>query len=654
MKPPLPSRRRWCFAVPVFLAMVCVAGADVPLVVEGKSLAIVVIPERANDVAKYAAKELVAHVAKASGATLVIVPENAAAGVKGRRVYLGDCQAARAAGIQVRELPPEAFVLRTAPDALFIAGEDTNGEALDPDTRAGTLWGVYEWLERTLGVRWLWPGELGTYVPPQRTIVSAELNEQAAPHFIQRKIRPGLGWTSAHPALGFTQAAAKKCADEQGVFLRRHRMGRSIHLSYGHAFVDWWKTDGAAHPDWFQLRENGQRGPAKATARFSMCVSSPDLQREIVDRWKRKSKPDGQSPSFINAVENDYLGACTCEKCRAWDGPAPADYLKFYSPKSKMTGSRFVSDRYAHFWLNVQQLAAPVDPNATVIGYVYFNYFQAPTSGLKLNEHILLGFCPSGGFFPRSEEEHAWMKQQWRGWRDTGARLFLRTNHLLDGYTMPHIFVHQFADEFQHAARNGMVATDLDSLTGQWACQGPTLYVAARLQVQPEAKVDALLGEYYSAFGPAAEQVKAYFDYWERYTTDSRGKIGETMDALEASRWRTWAKAAHAPYGPACFGPAEAMLKEAAKLAGGDASAGARVEFLRLGLAHARLCAEAAAECSLANPAADSQSKKLTELMRFRRAHEGSGIANFNHCAWVEDLSWKLGEETRKAAEIYP
>jgi hypothetical protein len=207
----------------------------------------------------------------------VIVPENKAAGVKGRRVYLGDCQATREAGIQARQLPPETFVLRTAPDALFIAGEDANGEALDPDTRAGTLWGVYEWLERTLGVRWLWPGELGTYVPARKTIASPELNEQVAPHFMQRKIRPGLGWTSEHPALGFTQAAAKKYADEQSVFLRRHRMGRSLRLSYGHAFTDWWKSDGKAHPEWFQLLESGKRGPNKSTSRFSMCVSNPEF-----------------------------------------------------------------------------------------------------------------------------------------------------------------------------------------------------------------------------------------------------------------------------------------------------------------------------------------------------------------------------------------
>lgn len=638
----------------LLLYLACVAHAEVRLVADGKAQAVVVIADQPSAVAKYAANEMVAHVEKATGVRLDVIGENGLATALPCRVFIGGTRAARDAGIDVGKLAPEAFVLHTKDKSLFIAGDDGNGDPIDMDTRAGTLWGVYEWLERTLDVRWVWPGELGTFVPKRTLAISAEFDEQTAPRLIQRKMRAGLGFTSEHPAMGFTKAAAEKFAQEEMVFLRRHRMGRSVRMSYGHAFTDWWKKDGAGHPEWFQLRDNGQRGPSKPTARFSMCVSDADLQREIVERWKSKSKPDGRIPSFINAVENDYLGSCTCEHCRALDGPAPTDYLKFYSAKSKMAGSRFVSDRYARFWLGVQQLAAKIDQNATVIGYVYFNYFQAPTTDVKLNEHVLLGFCPSGGFFPRSADEQEWMKQQWAGWRKTGARLFLRSNHLLDGYVMPYIFVHQFADEFQHDARNGMVATDLDSLTGQWATQGPTLYVALRLHTRPEAKVDDLLAEYYSAFGAAAPQVKAYFDYWENYTTMGRERIGKTMDELEASRWRSWAKAAHVLYPPSCFAPADALLDEAAKIVASDPQALGRIQFLRTGLQHAKLCARAAGQLSLAvTPGADAKGA-LDELIRFRRANEAGGIGNFNHSAWVEDLSWKLDDATRKAPEIYP
>lgn len=471
------------------LALLCMActvyvQAGVALVSNDSPQAVIVIADKPTRVAQHAAKELVWHVEKASGVRLEVCAESENRKDALKRIYLGNCRATRTAGIQVEKLYSETFVLRVTDDAVFIAGDDGGGDPLDADTRAGTLWGVYDWLDRDLGVRWLWPGELGTYVPKTRTVAAKVRNETTAPRLFQRRLRAGKGFESEHPALGFTEGAFKQFSEEQSVYLRRHRMGRSYPVSYGHAFTDWWDKDGKEHPEWFQLLENGRRGTNKKNGRFSMCVSNAELQREIVSRWLMKRPADARTPGFINACENDILGLCTCDQCRALDGPAPDDYLKFYPPTSKMSGSRFVSDRYAHFWLGIQQ-QAPAD--ATVVGYAYFNYFQAPTSGIRLNPSILIGYCPSAGWFPRSADEHAWMKEQWTGWRSTGARLFMRTNHLLDGYCMPFIFAHQFADEFHHAMQNGMVATDYDSLTGHWATQGPNLYTAARLHVRPEA-----------------------------------------------------------------------------------------------------------------------------------------------------------------------
>jgi hypothetical protein len=630
----------------------CSAGflcADVRLVADGKPQAVIVTPARPMRVVSYAAEELAWHIEKACGVKLSVMTEEQAP-ADGVRVFLGYCQAS---GIEPGALKNEACSLRVTEKAVFIAGDDGGGDPLDTDTRAGTLWGVYEWLERDVGVRWLWPGELGTYTPRTKDITARNCDETISPRFFRRHIRPGLGFESEHPALGFTTSAAEKYRAELSVFMRRHRMGRSYPVSYGHAFEEWWERDGKAHPEWFQLLEGGKRGPKKKGGRFSMCVSNQELLSEIVQRWKAKRPADATTPGFINACENDILGLCTCENCRALDEEPPADYLKYYGPTSKMIGSRFASNRYANFWLNVQKQAPE---GTTVIGYAYFNYFSAPTSGIKLNENILIGYCPSAGWFPRSEAEHTWMKQQWTGWRETGARLFMRTNHLLDGYCMPFGFAHQFADEFHHAVKHGMVATDYDSLTGHWGTQGPHLYTAFRLHNRPEASADELLSDYYSGFGKAAEVVKNYFDYWENFTTQSREKLAAAMESTQTSRWRNWAKAAHLVYPPDCFQPAEAMLAQAEQATAINTEAQARVKFLQLGLQHARLCTQVSAQLSLANSTATQEDiqRILAELLTFRRANEKSGISNFNHLAWIEDLSWKLSEETKQAPDLYP
>ncbi|MBI5690367.1 MAG: DUF4838 domain-containing protein [Verrucomicrobia bacterium] len=637
------------------LALVCIgARADITLVAPGQPPAVVVVPDRPTAVVKYAAEELVEHVRRASGVSLRITPESSVPTDPRCAIELGPTRAALAAGIEIERLPAEGSVIRTRGNRLFLAGRDGGGDPLERDTAAGTMFAVYEWLEQDLGVRWLWPGELGTHVPRASVIRAREGDRKVQPRFFQRHVRSGLGFKLEHPALGFTPKAAEAYAREQNVFVRRHRLGRSERFSYGHAFTDWWARYGQAHPEWFQLVK-GQRGPAKPGARFSMCVSNPSLQAEIVRLWKEKGGPAQRFPT-INLVENDIVGLCECEACRAWDGPPPPDVMKFYSPSSKVYGTAFVSDRYARFALAVQQLAARENPDVKVIGYVYFNYFQAPTSGVRLNENVLLGYCPSGGWYPRAEDEHAWYQRQWRGWREAGARLFFRVNYFLDGYAMPYVFAHQFADDFRHAASHGMAATDFDSLTGQWAVQGPNLYLLMRLHTRPEATTDSLLQEYYDAFGAAGPAVRAYFAHWENYLTSERPRLMAAFEDRVASRWRSFAKVAHRVFPADCFPPAEALLARAAVAAGSDPVASARVEFLRLGLAHAKLCARVSEVLTLADPAATPErgQKVLEELLRFRRAHERSGISNFNHSAWVEEASWKLSTQTRQEADVYP
>ena len=376
-----------------------------------------------------------------------------------------------------------------------------------------------------------------------------------------------------------------------------------------------------------------------------MCISNPDLRNEIVAQWRQQGggKPGGLRP-FVNAVENDVPGQCECDRCRALDGPEPADYRRFISPKSKIASKPFVTDRYVKSWLAIQEIAARDDPEATVVGYAYLNYFAPPTSGVTLNEHVMIGFCPSSWFYPRPDDEHTWMKAQWLGWAKTGARIFMRTNYFLDGYCMPYIFAHQFADDFQNAARNRLYGTDFNSLTGQWATQGPNLYLLMRLQTRPDAKPNDLLAEYYAGFGPAADAIKAYFDHWEAYLMAGRASLPNIFKSFGASRWRSFARAAQAIFTPASFSDAEALLAAAASAAAGDGEASSRVEFLQLGLEHARLSCEAAEKLTLGDPQSTYERGKdaLDALVAFRRAHERSFISNFNHCAWVEEQSWVL------------
>lgn len=624
------------------LLLLPVARADVPLVVEGEPKAVVVLPATPTRVVKYAADELVYHVEKATGAKLAVVNEGQEPKEPAARVYLGPTAAAAKAGIEAVKLSPDSFTLRTAGGALFIVGRDGDGRPLDPDTWAGTLFGVYELLENVMGVRWLWPGELGEHIPATKNVTVPDTEKTVAPQLIIRRLRSTLdGRPGASGGDTFSPKALKKAKADEQTWLRRQRMGHSRKMRWGHSFTTWWEQYGKEHPNWFNLLEDGKRGPQYGNRgdRTGMCVSNPGFHAQIIENWLKACAASPDNKPNINGCENDVFGRCVCEWCKSWDAPRPD--AKLYPERFSNHG--IVSDRYARFWRTVQELAAKHDPDAIVTGYAYVNYAPPPVRE-TLNDHVWIGLVPDA-FFPRTAAEHKQCIAMWQGWAKTGCKLFLRPNYTLEGYCMPFLYTHQFADEFAHHAKTGMIATDFDSLTAMWATQGPQTYLFARWQGCIDKTVDEVLAEYYAGFGPTAKKVKAYFDYWENYTTTNRERFRAVEKKLKAN-WALYPRMAHECFTPAAFARGRKLLDEAAKAAKDDATAAARVEFLGKGLTHAEKCAAA----SRARASGDFMALQdaLNDLRSYRKLIETDNVANLAFCAWTESRAF----ESKSAREV--
>lgn len=60
---------------------------------------------------------------------------------------------------------------------------------------------------------------------------------------------------------------------------------------------------------------------------------------------------------------------------------------------------------------------------------------------------------------------------------------------------MPLNYVRKFGDDLTFARNNGIIATDFDSLTGQWATQGINVYMLGRMSSHPEMTVEQVLDE---------------------------------------------------------------------------------------------------------------------------------------------------------------
>lgn len=625
--------RSLLLALVLSFAVLSSALAAVTVVADGKPQAVIILPDTPLPVEEYAARELAYHVRKATGVALPVASEVDAPAAPAGRLYLGNTMAASRAGLSGEKLAPEEFVLRTAGNALYIVGHDSEGAALDTMTWAGTLFGVYQLLEDSLKVRWLWPGELGEFVPRTDRVVIPDNDRKVAPRLVQRNLRSSLTMRDAGTEGGFSPEALAQVRQDETVFLRRHRQGKSLRLRYGHSFVNWWDRYGKEHPDWFQMVD-GKRPEPGPRGEMSMCVSNPGFHKQIIDNWLEAWRQDPTHNQSINCCENDVYGICSCPTCLSWDVERPE------KPISERYEAKCVSDRYARFWLTIQQLAAKYDPNAVVTGYAYVNYALPPLQ-TKLNEHVYIGMVPDV-FFPRTPEEHKWVLDMWAGWGKTGCRMFLRPNYTLEGYCMPYLYMHQYADEFAFDAKHGMIATDYDSLTGMWATQGPQVYLLARWPNELDAPVDQVLAEYYSGFGPAAEQVKAYFDYWEQYTTSHLQALRDSAKK-NGGNWITFPRMAYDSFPPEAFGPARKLLSAAATAAAKDPGAAARVAFLDKGLTHAEKCV--ALSTARVTGRFRDVARAATDLRNYRATIEKDNVVNLNYCAWQEFRAWGASRE---------
>lgn len=624
----------------------CAIANDVALVRNGQPGAVIVIPDRPVQVVEYAARELAYHVRRASGAELEIVREGELGQHPGAHVFIGDCTATRAAGIDVSELPPEGWVIRTVGEALYLVGRDTAGYELYGPVWAGSLWATYQLLEDDLGVRWLWPGQLGEYIPTAATITVAATDRAGHPEMLQRSLRSAMALAARREGEATLDSEEyRQARHDERVWLRRMRMGNTVQFTYGHAFTDWWERFGAEHPEWFNLLPTGKREPLGHPSHISMCVSAPGLHRHIVEEWWRRRRENPDGPVNVNCCENDTAGLCVCANCLAWDTLPPGrtaeqrmaevarnwatltpDQLRWHP------GLGSVSDRYARFYLAVQALARERDPEAMVFGYAYGNYREPPRE-VRLNPNVIIGYVP-GYTFPAPADLRQSRRGEWQGWSDAGARLLLRPNYFLYGHVMPYIFAEEFGREFAFCARHGMIGTDFDSLTGMWATQGPNLYMLGRMHATPDADPQTVLAEYYAGFGPAAVQVRRYFEYW-------RSRSAAFAEHFRGG-WHECIPRLHEIWTPQMFREAAALLDDAAQAAAGSAEFAARVQFLRQGLENARLTAEVSRAFAQerGEGAVARQVAAVAALDRFRESIEGKNVTNLVLARWLEKRYW--------------
>ncbi len=170
------------------------------LVKDGKPCASIVLGKQPTKAAQLAAFELQHHLFLITGATVPIV--NDSGKIDGLPILVGESDASRTLGLKSADFKSQEYAIRFLPNVLVLIGRDKDDRGKisynlqDPLKCAGlpsvwdevgTLYAVYDFLERYAGVRWLTPTELGTVYTARRTLAVSGSELRRSPHFIYRQ-----------------------------------------------------------------------------------------------------------------------------------------------------------------------------------------------------------------------------------------------------------------------------------------------------------------------------------------------------------------------------------------------------------------------------------------------------------------------------------
>ena len=352
----------------------------------GKSNYRIVISAEASTSEQTAARELQKYINQVSGVELPVTTD---INTRGHCIYVGyNERVATLTGAQKPDKDDESFTFRTIGHNLFIWG----------GSQRGTMYGVFTFLERELGIHWLTPK--CTVIPKNKQWKLPRLNHTESP-FI------GYRYSNYFVAEG---------APEWSAHTRENTKWSPVTNEYGNIEAYWGahtmdklvptKEFYETHPEYFCLRD-GQRYNGYG----QLCLSNPEVLELCKTRLKQYMR---ENPNFriYSLSQNDNFRFCQCEKCAAieqqYGGQHSGIIVWFVNQVADAVKEEF-PDKY--------------------VGTFAYQYSRQPPTGIKPRDNVVIRLCsieccfahPLDAGCPQNE---AFMRDL-RGWAELAPHLFI-------------------------------------------------------------------------------------------------------------------------------------------------------------------------------------------------------------------------------------
>ena len=530
--------------VSVFLFLETYGLSAMQIVKDGNPEAIIITPEKATQSVLYAAEELKTYLKKISGADLQIMssaPENTGKTL----IYIGYDEVLRSKGLNISGLDHDGFKIVSGDRWLALFGRDYNGKLMAGMSHpfrleqsysekfkinrygeTGTLFAVYNFLEKFCGIRWYMPGDLGEVAPTQKTLeIPANIDIMVMPDFKYR----------------FLYSCDFPQDDDSVLWYRRAGFGASCPVNIQHSFHAL-KKYRTTHPEYFALI-NGQRDfNISCAGNGNLCLSNPDVLKCFINEAKEFFNKNPEQYIFPVMPNDSFTRICECAECQ-----------KQINEKGGAKGQ--FSDYVWNFVNEVAKEVKKSHPDKFIGCCVYGAYKTPPDKLEKLSANVVVMICKTRSEYgnPENKKYYNELIENWMKKIKPGNMYFWEYYNAI--YSSPYlrnipiVFPHIIAEDLKNlkGKSNGefveaqTFTRGIDTRTGKAGFLGLNhinWYVTAKLMWNADADVDLLLEEYYSKFyGPAKDEMRKFWEksegMWSRNVPDKNNELYRSLYTVQ-------------------------------------------------------------------------------------------------------------------------